>query len=84
MDQIGSRDLSIRMSNHRTKLRSPPKVTEEDSGVGPSLSPSACLPEPFQFSPSIRFFDTVEKVCTSGENFNWENHDLQFKGAQHH
>lgn len=65
------------MSDH-TKLRSPPKVIEEDSGVGPSLSPSACLPEPFQFPSSIRFFDTVEKVCTSGENFNWESHDLQF------
>ena len=69
------------MSNN-TKLRAPPKVAEVDSGVGASLSPSACLLEPFHehlpsACSSIRFFDTVEKVCASGENFNWERHDLQ-------
>ena len=84
---LGSRDLTIgtshrTMSDH-TKLRAPPTVAEEDSGVGASLSPTACLLEPFcghlPFAcPSIRFFDTTEKVCASGENFNWDGHDVQF------
>lgn len=26
---------------------------------------------------SIQFFDTLEKVCQSGENFNWDEHDFQ-------
>jgi len=64
---------------NRTKLREPPDVVEVDSGVGPSLSPSACISEPFypNLRASIKFFDKVEKDCKSGENFNWDGHDLQ-------
>ena len=65
---------------NRTKLREPPKVVEEDSGVGHSLSPSACISEPFypNLRASINFLDKVEKDCKSGEIFNWDRYGLQF------
>lgn len=46
MEIHGLRNEANHSTSNRTKLKSPPKVVEDDSGVGPSLSPSENFPNP--------------------------------------